>query len=181
MKIKFLAFGMVAALGFASSVVNAAPVVVTGGTVHFKGDVVNAACAVDAGSANQPVEMGQVRTARLATVGATSNNVGFNIKLVDCDTTVSQEAAVSFSGTTEVGNMTALSLDGSSSGSATGVGLQILDRVGTALAMDGNTWSEATTLSDGSNVIPFSARYIATAATVKPGQANAMAVMTPTY
>jgi hypothetical protein len=33
---------------------------VNGGTVHFKGEVVNAACAVDAGSIDQTVQLGQV-------------------------------------------------------------------------------------------------------------------------
>lgn len=36
---------------------------VTGGTVHFTGRIVNAACAVSADSTDQTVNMGQYRTA----------------------------------------------------------------------------------------------------------------------
>ena len=72
---------------------------VNGGTVHFKGEVVNAACAVDAGSVDQTVQLGQVRTASLKQAGATSSAVGFNIQLNDCDTTVATKAAVAFLGT----------------------------------------------------------------------------------
>lgn len=54
---------------------------VNGGTVHFKGEVVNAACAVDAGSVDQTVQLGQVRTASLAQEGAASSAVGFDIQL----------------------------------------------------------------------------------------------------
>lgn len=40
---------------------------VNGGTIHFQGEVVNAACAVDTGSTDQTVQLGQVRTAALST------------------------------------------------------------------------------------------------------------------
>ncbi|MCX8395124.1 fimbria/pilus periplasmic chaperone [Escherichia coli] len=59
---------------------------VNGGVIHFKGEVVNAACAIDSESMNQTVELGQVRSSRLAKAGDLSSAVGFNIKLNDCDT-----------------------------------------------------------------------------------------------
>lgn len=78
----------------ATAALAADPVTVNGGTVHFKGEVVNAACAVDAGSLDQTVQLGQVRSAKLATAGSTSSPVGFNIQLNDCDITVSEKAAI---------------------------------------------------------------------------------------
>lgn len=69
---------------------------VNGGVIHFKGEVVNAACAIDSESMNQTVELGQVRSSRLAKAGDLSSAVGFNIKLNDCDTNVSSNAAVAF-------------------------------------------------------------------------------------
>ncbi|MGW9797087.1 type 1 fimbria pilin, partial [Serratia sp. 121840015-2] len=45
-----------------AGVTHAATTTVNGGTVHFKGEVVNAACAVDAGSVDQTVQLGQVKT-----------------------------------------------------------------------------------------------------------------------
>ncbi|ORR95039.1 hypothetical protein BGP61_06565 [Escherichia coli] len=72
--------------------------------MHFKGEVVNAACAIDSESMNQTVELGQVRSSRLAKAGDLSSAVGFNIKLNDCDTNVSSNAAVAFLGTTVTSN-----------------------------------------------------------------------------
>ncbi|STR44057.1 type 1 fimbriae major subunit FimA [Klebsiella michiganensis] len=107
--------------------------------------------------------LGQVRSAKLATAGSTSSSVGFNIQLDECDTTVATKASVAFSGTAVNNtNTNVLALQNSAAGSATNVGVQILDSTGTPLALDGATFSKASTLNDGTNVIPFQARYYAT-------------------
>lgn len=84
MKIKTLAIVVLSALSLSSTaaLADTTPTTVNGGTVHFKGEVVNAACAVDAGSVDQTVQLGQVRTATLKQAGATSSAVGFNIQLM---------------------------------------------------------------------------------------------------
>ncbi|EES2917654.1 fimbrial protein [Escherichia coli] len=140
MKIKTLAIVVLSALSLSSTAALAAATTVNGGTVHFKGEVVNAACAVDAGSVDQTVQLGQVRTASLAQDGATS----------------------------------------SAAGSATNVGVQILDRTGAALTLDGATFSEQTTLNNGTNTIPFQARYYAIGEAT-PGAANADATFKVQY
>lgn len=180
MKIKTLAAGVITVLSLAS-VANAATTTVNGGTIKFTGEIVNAACAVDAGSINQTVELGQVKTATLATAGDTSTAVGFKIQLNDCDTTVATQAAVAFTGTA-VSSLhdTALALQSSAAGGATNVGVQILDRTGTPLAVDGATFSAATTLIDGTNIVPFQARYIATGVATA-GIANADATFKVQY
>lgn len=181
MKFKSLAFIILSAVSSGSMMANAATTTVNGGTVHFKGEVVNAACAVDAGSVDQTVQLGQVRSARLATAGATSTAVGFNIQLDDCDTTVATTAAVAFYGTAaDSTNTNVLALQSSAAGSATNVGVQILDSTGTPLALDGNTFSAPATLIDGTNTLPFQARYYATAAAT-PGTANADATFKVQY
>ena len=181
MKIKTLAIVAMSALSLTSAAALADTTTVNGGTVHFKGEVVNAACAVDAGSVEQRVQLGQVRSAKLATAGSTSSAVGFNIQLDDCDTSVSTKASVAFSGTAvDTTNNTVLALQGSAAGSATNVGVQILDNKGTTLALDGATFSAATTLNDGTNIIPFQARYYATGAATA-GTANADATFKVQY
>ncbi|MBN6042976.1 type 1 fimbrial major subunit FimA [Citrobacter sp. ku-bf4] len=181
MKIKTLAIVAMSALSLTSAAALADTTTVNGGTVHFKGEVVNAACAVDAGSVEQTVQLGQVRSAKLATAGSTSSSVGFNIQLDDCDTSVSTKASVAFSGTAiDTTNNTVLALQGSAAGSATNVGVQILDNKGTPLALDGATFSAATTLNDGTNIIPFQARYYATGAATA-GTANADATFKVQY
>lgn len=91
------------------------------------------------------VELGQVRSSRLAKAGDLSSAVGFNIKLNDCDTNVSSNAAVAFLGTTVTSNDDTnddtLALQSSAAGSAQNVGIQILDRTGEVLILDGATFS----------------------------------------
>ena len=181
MKIKTLAIVVLSALSLSSAAALADTTTVNGGTVHFKGEVVNAACAVDAGSVDQTVQLGQVRTASLAQEGATSSAVGFNIQLNDCDTTVATKAAVAFLGTAiDSTHPKVLALQSSAAGSATNVGVQILDRTGNELTLDGATFSAETTLNNGTNTIPFQARYFATGAAT-PGAANADATFKVQY
>ncbi|EKC6224404.1 type 1 fimbrial major subunit FimA [Escherichia coli] len=182
MKIKTLAIVVLSALSLSSTAaLAAATTVVNGGTVHFKGEVVDAACAVDAGSVDQTVQLGQVRTASLARKGATSSAVGFNIQLNDCATSVASKAAVAFLGTTiDTTHTNVLALQSSAAGSATNVGVQILDRKGVALKLDGATFSSETTLNNGTNTIPFQARYFATGVAT-PGAANADATFKVQY
>lgn len=153
---------------------------VNGGVIHFKGEVVNAACAIDSESMNQTVELGQVRSSRLAKAGDLSSAVGFNIKLNDCDTNVSSNAAVAFLGTTVTSNDDTLALQSSAAGSAQNVGIQILDRTGEVLILDGATFSAKTDLIDGTNILPFQARYIALGQSVA-GTANADATFKVQY
>ncbi|WP_411511975.1 type 1 fimbrial major subunit FimA [Escherichia coli] len=181
MKIKTLAIVVMSALSLSSAAALADTTTVNGGTVHFKGEVVNAACAVDAGSVDQTVQLGQVRTAGLKQAGAISAISALNIQLNDCDTTAAVKAAVAFLGmATDATHTDVLALQSSAAGSATNVGVQILDRTGAALALDGATFSSETTLNNGTNTIPvhlhrFSTRY------ATPGAANADATFKVQY
>ncbi|ELH0535365.1 fimbrial protein [Escherichia coli] len=152
MKLKHVGMIVVSVLAMSSAAVNAAEgdesvaTTVNGGVIHFKGEVVNAACAIDSESMNQTVELGQVRSSRLAKAGDLSSAVGFNIKLNDCDTNVSSN----------------------------------LDRTGEVLILDGATFSAKTDLIDGTNILPFQARYIALGQSVA-GTANADATFKVQY
>ncbi|WP_294912911.1 type 1 fimbrial major subunit FimA, partial [Tatumella sp. UBA2305] len=195
MQIKSLVVGVLSALSLSVTVAHAATTTVNGGTVHFEGEVVNAACAVDAGSVNQTVQLGQVKASSLSAVGETSSAVGFNIQLDDCDTTVAKTAAIAFAGVTATSNdddssdpetygttsyPDVLALQGSAAGSASNVGIQILDSTGSALKLDGASFSTAQTLIDGTNTLPFQARYYALGE-AKAGTANADATFQVQY
>ncbi|HIB9872595.1 TPA: fimbria/pilus periplasmic chaperone [Escherichia coli] len=158
MKLKHVGIIVVSVLAMSSAAVSAAEgdesvtTTVNGGVIHFKGEVVNAACAIDSESMNQTVELGQVRSSRLAKAGDLSSAVGFNIKLNDCDTNVSSNAAVAFLGTTVTSNDDTLALQSSAAGSAQNVGIQILDRTGEVLVLDGATTTRT----------PYSVSFMAT-------------------
>ncbi|HAW1280997.1 TPA: fimbrial protein [Escherichia coli] len=83
-----------------------------------------------------------------------------------------------------VGNVTSnddtLALQSSAAGSAQNVGIQILDRTGEVLILDGATFTAETDLIDGTNILPFQARYIALGQSVA-GTANADATFKVQY
>ena len=173
MKLNIIGASVVSALLFSAAASAADPVIVNGGTVHFTGELVNAACAVSTESSNQTVELGQYRTAKLAASGDMSTPVPFKIKLVDCDPAVATTAAVAFSGQSMTG-------DGTNAPAAQNVGIQISDTASKVLSPSGADFSATKTLIQGTNVLDFTARYVAKGATT-PGQANADATFVVKY
>lgn len=173
---------LVSAAAYAEDPVPAPAVSVNGGTVHFKGELVNAACAVNTESADQIVNLGQYRTAKFSNVGDTTTNVPFTIELNDCDPAVAKTASVAFSGQIDGSDNTLLAVSsGSNDNAAKGVGIEILDSKSSTLIPDGASFSAEQTLIEGTNTLKFAARYKATAATTEPGQANADATFVMKY
>ncbi|AHG20867.1 type-1 fimbrial protein subunit A [Chania multitudinisentens RB-25] len=164
-----------------SGTVYADPVTVNGGTVHFKGELVNAACAVSIASSDQVVQLGQHRTASFSNVADTSSLRPFRIILNDCDNSIAETASVTFSGVADLNNpdLLAVTSDGGAT-PATGVGIEILDMMGTPL-LPNVSWSTPHNLLNGSNTLDFTARYKATAATTTAGMANADATFVMKY
>lgn len=172
------------ALALLSTGTMASAAIVTGGAVHFTGQIVNAACAVSADSIDQTVKMGQFRTANFTAVGTRSNAVPFTIKLEGCDSSVSTTAATSFYGNLDAVDPTVLTISniaGGAAGTASGVGIEISDHTGKVLKPDGSVFSTAQNLVDGSNVLNFTARYKSTKANVTPGEADADATFKMQY
>ncbi|MBP2544051.1 type 1 fimbrial major subunit FimA [Acinetobacter guillouiae] len=155
---------------------------VNGGTVHFVGELVNAACAVSTDTADQTVDLGQHRTARLAVSGDKSTAIPFNIKLVDCDASqVTKGVSFAFNGQTVTSNNKLLAVSGNGNEpAAKNVGIEIADGASQILTVDGTGFSTETPIIDGTNTFPFSARYVATGAST-PGKANADATFVINY
>ena len=183
MKRKLMTSSVIASLMLvAGAAVAADPVSVSGGTVHFEGELVNAACAVSTQSSDQVVTLGQYRTASFAAAGDTTAQIPFTIVLNDCDPKVAATAAVAFSGQSDITNNNLLAVTSADNGTtASGVGIEILDNTSTALKPDGATFSTAQALVEGTNTLRFSARYKATATSATPGQANADATFIMKY
>ena len=163
--VKSVVLAMVMAGGISSAMAalptSGSSTTVQGGTVEFKGSVVDAACAVTADTSNQIVNMGQVRLAALTG-----------------DTTVASQASVTFDGNAAAGEAGVLD-NTSGAGSAAGVGIQIYDKDGSAL--DLGTASQAVTLIDGDNTLNFSADYYQTADTATAGSVDTTATFNVTY
>lgn len=170
--ITFLGTLCIPALAFASMTEK-------GGNVEFKGAVVNAACAVDAGSQYLTVQMGQVRTADFHGLGSWTDPQAFTLTLKDCDTTVSQRVGVTFRGQTDKKDPGVLAvIDGTQS--AQGVGLGLFDHQGHQIIPNQQPLN-FTALQDNTTEIHFIARYRATSRTVTAGNANAQTWFTLTY
>jgi major type 1 subunit fimbrin (pilin) len=176
--------------GIISLPVLAAPesITVDGGKINFTGAIVAAPCAVDNTSDGQTVRLGQVPTNRLNTKGDTSSTVPFTIKLIGCDLASADDsnqdatisytsASITFNGST-VGDDTTLAIQSAASGAgdttsaAQNVGVQIYDNNNQIVKVDGSTATPSHKLLNGTNEIPFSAAYIATADGVVAGSAN---------
>lgn len=180
--IKSVVLAMVMAGGISSAMAatsGATPNTVSGGTVEFKGAVVDAACAVTADTANQVVTLDQVRLSTFTGKDSVANQkTPFNIKLADCDTNVATQASVTFEGNAASGEAGVLD-NTAGAGSASGVGIQIYDKDGSALDL-GST-SQAVTLIDGDNTLNFSADYYQTADVATAGSVDTTATFNVTY
>lgn len=152
---------------------------VSGGTINFEGQVVDAACSVAADSQDQTIRLDQVKTSVLATAGqAAGQQKDFNILLEDCDNTVVKNATVTFNGQTDGDLPTALK-NTAGAGSATNVALQLYGPDGNTLDM--GTESSAVTLMMGETTIPLSVDYIATTAAATAGKVAATSTFQVNY
>lgn len=163
MKIKILVIVVLLVLFFSFIVVLVVVMMVNGGIVYFKGEVVNVVCVVDAGFVDQIVQLGQVCIVLLVQEGVISFVVGFNIQLNDCDINVVFKVVVVFLGMViDVGYINVLVLQSLVVGSVINVGVQILDRMGVVLMLDGVIFSLEIILNNGINIILFQVCYFAT-------------------
>ncbi|MDO2455483.1 fimbrial protein [Enterobacter asburiae] len=164
----------------------------SGGTVNFNGKVVTSACAISAGSANIDVDMGEVRTATLATAGSEASTAkAFAITLEDCeiaDTSASTDenpiaattVAVTFTGTPDTSDVNSLSVGANgSANSAQNVAIRLYDEQGNVVKL--GEPASAIPLRKGANTLNFSAKYYSPKGGATAGDASAVATYTVTY
>lgn len=164
----------------------------SGGTVNFSGKVVTSACAISAGSANIDVDMGEVRTATLATAGSEASTAkAFAIILEDCeiaDTSASTDenpiaattVAVTFTGTPDTSDVNSLSVGANgSANSAQNVAIRLYDEQGNVVKL--GEPALAIPLRKGANTLNFSAKYYSPKGGATAGDASAVATYTVTY
>ncbi|HHO0151077.1 TPA: fimbrial protein [Enterobacter asburiae] len=164
----------------------------SGGTVNFSGKVVTSACAISAGSANIDVDMGEVRTATLATAGSEASTAkAFAIILEDCeiaDISASTDenpiaattVAVTFTGTPDTSDVNSLSVGANgSANSAQNVAIRLYDEQGNVVKL--GEPASAIPLRKGANTLNFSAKYYSPKGGATAGDASAVATYTVTY
>ena len=150
------------------------------GQINFTGEVIDSACTVVNGLSNPlTVSLGKVAKSAFTGSGSTTSTTRFSIQLKNCPDTVTS-ASVTFGGTPDGNNKDILAVT-SGTGTASGVGIQLLDKTQTPLSL--YTSSAAYTLTSGTttNDLEFGARYIQTGGTVSAGVANAASTFTIVY
>ncbi|ETX65544.1 hypothetical protein P835_00312 [Citrobacter portucalensis] len=148
------------------------------GTIHFTGSISDQTCTVDTGTQNLNVDLGKVaQTALDGAAGMKAAPTRFTLSVSDCPDTITG-ANVKFDGTADGVNQNLLALDGGT-GIATGVGIEIADKNGTAIPL--HAASADYTLAEGSNTLDFVARYVSTGAAVTTGTANGTSQFTINY
>ncbi|HHQ2586742.1 MULTISPECIES: fimbrial protein [unclassified Providencia] len=146
------------------------------GIVKFEGSIIEAACGISPESTDQTVNLGQVASAQLAG-GGTSRPVPFTIELVDCDSSVSNTAEVTFTGGVNPNLANSLAIQGKASGA--GVVITGVDAI--PVKLDGSASAGAIALQDGDNSLLFSAYLKGDSTQVVPGPFTALANFTMQY
>lgn len=148
------------------------------GEVKFIGNITEVGCtATNAPATPLEVTLGNVAKSAFGTAaGTTASTTKFTLALTKCPDSA-KKAKVKFDGTPDLTNPALLRLDTASG--AKGVGIEILDDVGTAIPM--HTASKEYPLVEGNNSLNFAARYKSTLDTVTVGSANANTGFTINY
>lgn len=177
-----------------SSLLMAGHVLASDGTVHFRGEIIDSTCVVTPDTIDQNVDLGKVNKTSFTGVGSISAPTQFSIKLEKCPATYAK-AAVRFDGTEAsdgngdlaIGTPLTTSTPGDYTGgdtaiTATGVAIRIYNRADNSQVKlyEDSTYSDIDATA-GTAEMKFIARYIATAATVTPGTANADSQFTVEY
>ncbi|URQ61289.1 type 1 fimbrial protein [Pantoea alhagi] len=148
------------------------------GTVNFNGEVIDNTCVVSLGDSGNSliVPMGSVNKSSFTGKGSIASTTQFVLTLTDCPAV---NARVKFDGPTYDGDQDVLALN-AGAGVASGVGIQLYDQNMTKLPLF--TASSPYELQEKvANNLKFYASYIATASSVSPGPANAVATFTMNY
>jgi len=150
------------------------------GQINFTGEIIDSACTVVNGLSNPlDVSLGKVAKSAFTGSGSTTSTTRFSIQLKDCPETVTS-AAVTFGGTPDGGNSNVLAVT-TGTGTATGIGIQLLNKTENPLSL--YTASAGYTLTSGTttNDLEFGARYIQTGSSITAGPANAVSTFTIVY
>lgn len=146
----------------------------TTGTINFSGSITSVPCEIDTAATDGTVTMAKVFANDFGAVGSTTGTTPFKIALKNCGD-ASNGATVTFTGTADSNNATAFK----TTGTATGVALQLIDDTGAPISY--GAASKTYAIASGANTFNFSARYIATSATVEGGTADSQALFALTY
>lgn len=147
--------------------------------VKVNAKVMGNTCTVETNSKSINVKLGDIATKDFTSTSITQQRtpvIPFSIKLIDCQPEASG-VKVSFNGTGDLSDNTLLAIN---SEGAKGVAIALMDKSGTAMAINQQSQSYPL-LPNQDNTLHFYARYVATHLPVNAGQANATATFLLEY
>ncbi|GEM76228.1 fimbrial protein [Vibrio sagamiensis] len=119
--------------------------------VNFQGELVESACGLSPNSEDQTIKLGQQPTHLFVKKGDNSPQVSFNIKLIECNTTVAKKATFTFLSNQDItGDLFNVE------GGATGIGVRIFHN---GKKIKNGQVAATNKLSNGNNIASFSAAY----------------------
>ncbi|NDJ57535.1 type 1 fimbrial protein [Enterobacteriaceae bacterium 4M9] len=146
-------------------------------TININGIISESGCELDSRSKSFTVTLGDVVSTSLRGRGATSTAIPFSLFLINCNS-LAHAVVVTFNGTPDATDDRLLKIF-DEEGSASGVGIEILDHNNQAIAI--NSPAESHPLIPNADAqLQFYARYKSTGA-VTAGPANAVATFTLEY
>ncbi|HIE0125141.1 fimbrial protein [Stenotrophomonas maltophilia] len=138
-------------------------------------------CQVAVGSRNQTVNLGQEFRNRFRGVGSATASKDFQV-VVNCQASpngIENMVSLTMDATPDASSTPGVLGIDTGTGTATGVGIQVLDSAGQPVAF--GQPRQLGQSKDGDYVVPFKARYYQVAGAVGGGQANGRATVTLSY
>lgn len=150
------------------------------GSVSMQVSILDNTCSVDAELGN--VVLGTVALRDIQNREGTSVPVHFPVTLKGCGM-YAKKVNIYAQGTTALGKKNALTLNDEGSGkTAEGVGVWLLDSTNQVVAINQSERPVTESLTPGGNtVIGFSAQYVLTGVTPRPGRADSNVTLTFAY
>jgi len=143
--------------------------------------IITPSCTVDLGSRNISVQFGRVPQSNFKGRGTTTGDRSFSIKL-NCKAGQNAQNTVylRMDATPDPSNeQGVLKITQGSTGTATGVGIQVVDNQSVPVKFGEDALVGSS--KDGDYVLPYTARYYQTGASVTPGRADGAATFTLDY
>lgn len=162
---------LLAALSFGLSLSGSARA--SSGEINITGNIVSNTCNISVDDREKTVDMGVVSSKQFLDGSTTAFPKGFTLTLVDCGPAASA-MTVGFQGTEDSSRHDLLAID-TGGGSATGMGIALLDDNKNQIPINTRTTRYAIEPDAQKMVLQFYAQYTANGTAVKAGAANAMA------
>lgn len=155
------------------------PVILPGGLMKFRGQVVAGTCIIDDGDRFLTVDMGTISSNRLHQIGDYADPIYFSLHFRHCSPAVSHQIYLRLEGVADKQDSAALAISRDTT-SAHGIGISLFDTEGNPLPLNSDFMS-VNVSTYGPLTLNLMARYRVTSESISGGTVNAQAWFLITY